>query len=187
MKTTRFFQISVLTALAALLMIGCISTQNAQTMNDNKRKPNPTGNVNSAQPGSGQTVSSSMNSNTNVSATSGLAKYQDKKIDSLPTKSVSLKYVVEHRTALSDQTITVSGIVVSVGQQPSGNSTTGVRSMANPQPRIFIADSSKDSRDKNRDVMVIVEAGDNYTVGQKVNFKVKVSGSKVAVMLRKVS
>ncbi len=187
MKTTRFFQISVLTAFAALLMIGCISTQNAQTMNDNKTKTSPTGNVNSTQPDSGQTASGSMNSRTNVSATSGLAKYQDKRIDSLPTKSVSLKYVVEHRTALNDQIITVSGIVVSAGQSPSVNSAAGVRSMANPQPRIFIADSLKDSRDKNRDVMVIVEAGDKYAVGEKVNFKVKVSASKVAVVLQKVS
>jgi hypothetical protein len=188
MKTSNFFKISALTAFAALITLGCLSAirQNAQTMS-NQSKPNQNRNTNSAQPGNGQIIPGAVNSN--ASATSGgLAKYKDIKIDSLPSKAVSPKYIVEHRTALNDKIITVSGVIVSVNQPATDNSAAGgVRSMANPQPRIFIADNAKNSRDKNRDMMVIVEEGNNYSVGQKVTLKVKVSSSKVAVMLQKIS
>ena len=188
MKMTNFCQVSALTVFAWLIMIGCISAQNAQTMKDNTSKPGKDGNANSAQTIGSQTSSTSANLDSVTSTTGGLAKYQDKKTDSLPTKFVSLKYVVQHRTALNDKTIQVSGIIVAVGQPSSGNSSGGTRSMKNAQPRIFIADSSKDSRDKNLDLMIIVgEADNNYSVGQKVTFKVKVSGSKTAVVLRKIS
>lgn len=142
MKTTNFFQILILTFFGALITIGCISAQNAQTMTGNTSKSDK-GNVNSAQPGNGQTSSNSVNSDSTASTSGGLAKYRDKQIDSLPTKSVSLKYVIEHRTALNDKTISISGIVVAVGQPSSDNSSGGVQSMKNAQPRIFIADNSK--------------------------------------------
>lgn len=173
---------------------GCTAAQNAQTMNDNKNQPTVAPKpINSAQPmpTNGQVVSGSMNPNTNQATSGGLAKYKDKKIDSLPRKAVSAKYVVEHRTALNDKTVSVSGVIVEVFNAPAAapvddNSVTGVRNMANPQPRIVIADESKSSRDKNRDLIVIVEEGDRYAVGQKVNLKVRVESSRSAVVLRKV-
>lgn len=174
---------------AAVVTTGCTATQNAQTMNDNKNQPTVVPKpINAAQPTtSGQTVSGALNANSNASPTGGLAKYKDKKIDSPPRKSVSAKYVVEHRSALNDKTVSLSGVIVEVLMPPADDdSTVGVRPMANPQPRIVVADESKSSRDKNRDLIVIVEENSRYAVGQKVNLKVRVESSKSAVILRKV-
>lgn len=188
MSLVKFFQISILTAAGALIMIGCITAQKAQTMNENDSNSNKRKNADSAQPVNGQTKPAAINSNANSSSSGDLAKYKDKKIETLPTKPVSLNYIIQHRTALNDKIVTVSGVIVSVPPMPDNNSVTGVRSMANPQPRIFIADDAKKSRDTNRDVLVIVDETDkNYAVNEKVTLKVRVSGSKAAVVLRKVS
>jgi hypothetical protein len=185
-KMINFLKISAVTAFAVLITIGCISAvrHNAQTMNNQSNT-----NANTSQgTNNGQALPGTLNSNVSATSSGGLGKYKDKKLETLPTKAVSPKYIIEHRTALNDKIVSVSGVIVSVLQPPANNSGAGgVRNMANPQPRIFIADSAKNSRDKNRDLMVIVEEGDDYEVGQKVTLKVKISSSKVAVMLQKIS
>ena len=190
MRMIKFLQISALTACGAFILIGCIAAQNAQTMNDNASKSNRETNANSLPTNGGQTVSGSINSNASNLTDGGLTKYKDKSLKTVPTKAVSPKFVIEHRTALDGKTVTVSGIVVSVAsgntQTPSDDSITGAKPMANPQPRIFIADSSKNSRNKNLDLMIIVETGDEFIVGQKATVKVRVESSPVAVVLRKV-
>lgn len=191
MPVLKIFQIFLLTAFFPLLMLGCTVSQQAQMMNGNSVRSNKNVNNsadNSGQSASGQPSSSSMNPGSNTAAPSnGLTKYPDKKIDSLPKKPVSSKYIVEHRSALNDKIITVKGIIVAVSQPPAANAPPGVAIMGNPQPLIRLAESSKDSRDANYDLMIYLGEGENrYAINQKIAIKVRVESSRGAVVLRKI-
>ncbi len=119
---------------------------------------------------------------------SGLKKYPDRPLAAIPRQAVSLRYIVEHRSALNGKTITVRGFVARALWPATENVSSGEQSMANPQPRIFLADSLRKGRDKNYEVMVLVREDDNrYLVGQKVKLKVRVDSGQAAVVLRKVS
>ncbi len=118
---------------------------------------------------------------------SGLAKYPDKPLASIPQQAVSMRYIVEHRSALNGKTITVRGIVART-LWPDANAPPGQQSMAYPQPRIFLADNLRKGRDKNYDVAVLLPEGERgYVVGQRLKLRVTVDASKVAVVMRKSS
>lgn len=118
---------------------------------------------------------------------SGLAKYPDKPLPRVRPKTASMRYLIEHRSALNGQTITVSGIVVST-LWPLENAPPGQQSMAHPQPRIILADNTRKGRDKNYDVAVLLPEGERgYVRGQRVRLRVTVEASKFSVVMRKMS
>lgn len=122
-------------------------------------------------------------------AQSGLAKYPDLPLTSVPETPISSKFLVEHRTFLSGKVVRVCGVVVRTGLKEETNPSSGVTPNpgANPQSRIFLADTSKEGRDKNYDLMVLLREGDDrYGVSETAEIKGVVESSKVAVYLRKI-
>ena len=101
-----------------------------------------------------------------------------------PKGAQSVKFVVEHRTALNDQHVTVHGIVVSALLH---DKACRARPGMCAQPRITIADSADATRNKAYDVEVILPDGDKtvYAQGQIVDLTVSVSGSEGGVVLEK--
>lgn len=101
-----------------------------------------------------------------------------------PQGPQSVKFVVEHRTALNDQHVTVHGIVISA--QSRDKACERSRVMCS-QPRITIADSADAARNKAYDVEVILPDSDKtpYAQGQIVDVRVSVSGSEGGVVLEK--
>jgi len=103
--------------------------------------------------------------------------------DAIPTTPQSLKFIVEHRTALDGKQVTVHGTIVSGSQ--FGEPSCGGR-----QPclkRVTIADSAGDDRDMNYDVTVLIRPSDQttYSTGQQVDITGTVSAGNGAVSLRK--
>lgn len=112
-----------------------------------------------------------------------LATMQDLPLETIPA-ILSVKELIEHRSALHEKTVTVKGVILEaiVGEKACPSNTPGCA-----QSRIIIAESADASRDKRYDVIVLVKDDDqNYAAGQSVEAKVKVSASKVAVSLEKV-
>lgn len=114
----------------------------------------------------------------------GFAPYPDYPLTSIPSAPITVKYLVEHRSALDGKTITVRGVVVGILSQeaacPPGRGACGA-------PMIFLADSTKTDRDKYLDLGVVVsEEERGYTVGKNAEVMVVVSGSKTALNLAKV-
>ena len=121
---------------------------------------------------------------------SGLSNYNDLAVQSFPNNPISVKYLVEHRTALNGRTVKVTGIVVDtlLGEKACPVCKTEqcpLRPCA--RPRIFIADSSDESRDKNYDIMILLDQNDVYKIGQNVEVQGIVESSKAAVVMEKVA
>ncbi len=117
----------------------------------------------------------SMNSNE-----SGLASYPDFPLDSVPTAPISVKFLVEHRTALNGKTVAVQGVVTLAALGKNACSPEVCR------PRIFLADTMTETRDKNYDTMVLVSEKDiGYSLGQSVLIKGIVDSSKINVVVEK--
>lgn len=115
---------------------------------------------------------------------SGLYNYPDYSLDTILPIPISIKYLVEHRSALNEKVVTVSGIVVGtlLGEKACPRDIGGFGVGMCAQPRIFLADTSEDNRDKNYDVMVLVSENEkDYKVGDKVEIKVTVHSSKIVV------
>lgn len=116
--------------------------------------------------------------------TTGFAPYPDYSLSSIPSWSISVKYLVEHRSALNNKTITVRGLVVGI---LSAEAACPPDRGACGQPMIFLADSAKADRDKYLDLAVTVsEKEKSYLIGQTVEVKVLVSGSYTGLHLSKV-
>jgi hypothetical protein len=114
----------------------------------------------------------------------GFAPYPDYPLGSIPSTPISIKYLVEHRSALDGKTITVRGIVVGIISKevacPPDRGACGA-------PMIFLADSAKTDRNKYLDLEIIVsEEERGYILNKNVEVKVIVSGSKTGVSLAKV-
>jgi hypothetical protein len=140
-----------------------------------------------SQEGSSQSGSGTVQANIAGTLDSYLSKYPDRSLRSTPTQPVSPRFVVEHRSALNGKTITLRGVVVQAIFPGTGNATSGEQSMANPQPRVFVADNLRKRRDKNYDVMVLLREGEcNSDVGQSLEIKVKVDATKSVIVLRKL-
>ena len=188
MRTIKFYIHLTLPAAIVFCAIAAATLQQARAMNHS-----PSSFVNGAgdlftQDGSAQSGSGTVQANVSRSEASGLANYADKPISSIPSQSVSMRYVVEHRSALNGKTITVRGVVARIVGSSTGNVSTGEQSMANPQPRIFVADNTRKRRDKNLDLIVLLREGEQgYSVGQKVTLRVRVDSNKIAVVMHKVS
>jgi len=118
--------------------------------------------------------------------TAGLATYPDLALTSVPTEPVTAKFVVEHRSALSGKPITVKGMVT---EAILGEKACPPDLGACAAPRIFIADSLDVSRDKNYDLMILVDESaseKDYPIGKAIEISGTVEASKVAVNLRSI-
>ena len=115
----------------------------------------------------------------------GLASYPDLSLTSLPKEPMSVKFVVEHRSALNGKSITVRGVVVAtvLGEKACPPD----RGMC-AEPSIYLADTTDGSRNNLYDLRVLVSQEEkeiNYSIGKTLVLQVAVNGSKVAVVARK--
>ena len=187
-RITRSSILLTLSASIVLIMLMPAASQQVQAMNPNTSSSDREAGEPSSQGGSSQSGSGTVQPNATGSAASDLSNYPDNTITAMPTQPVSMHYVVEHRSELNGKTITVRGIVARTLWPSTGNTSTGEQSMANPQPRIFLADNLRKGRDKNFDLMILLREGERgYSVGQKARIKVRVDSNKIAVVMHKVS
>ncbi len=105
----------------------------------------------------------------------GLTDYPDLPLETI-SEILSVKDVIEHRSALDGKTITVKGLVTSTALE---------NGVGDAQPRIFIADTTNSERDKNYDLMIIIKDSGNYYVNQEVELNGIVHSNKIAVYLEK--
>lgn len=115
----------------------------------------------------------------------GLAPFPDLPLSSLPQQPLSIKFVVEHRSALNGRTILTSGVIV--GTLLGEKACPPDRGMC-AQPSIFLADTAGENRNKLYDLRVIVgeeEQEKSYPIGKTIGLQVVIDGSKVAVIARK--
>lgn len=114
---------------------------------------------------------------------SGLYNYPDEPLEQIPPILISAKYLVEHRSALNEQVVTLQGVVV---ETLLGEEACPADKGMCAQPRIFLADSSNEDRDKNYDVMVLVSEDETgYKVGDNAEIKGTVYSSKTSAFLDK--
>ena len=116
---------------------------------------------------------------------SGLAPYPDLSIVSLSGQPFSIKFVVEHRSALNGKTILIHGMIVStlLGEKACPPD----RGMC-AQPSVFLADITDKNRNPLYDLRILVgeeEQEKNYPIGKTIDLQVTVDGSKVAVVAHK--
>ncbi len=120
----------------------------------------------------------------------GFAPYPDLPLDTISSEPMNIKFIVEHRSALNGETVTVRGFIVDVMTQeeacPSGPPYVGFCG----QPGIFLADTMDENRDKYLDIRVLLNEDDEtYSeddIGEFVEVKVVVAGSKTSLDLMKV-
>ena len=153
-------------------------TSSPETGTPNRTVTSPTTPPSTGKTGVESTKTSTVTSH--KSTEGGLSTYPDKPLSSIPTTPISVKFLAEHRTALNGKTVTVQGFVVLAALGPNACAPEVC------QPRIFIADSASEARDKNYDAMVLVNETDtSYTIGQSATVKGIVASSKVTVYLTK--
>ena len=114
----------------------------------------------------------------------GLYNYSDYPLESIPITSISVKYLVEHRSALNEKVVVVRGVVVStlLGEKACPRDIGGFGVLMCAQPRIFLADIMNENRDPLYDLMVIVgEEEKDYKIGETITIKVLVYGDKTSV------
>jgi len=118
------------------------------------------------------------------SGTGGLASYPDEPLTTPLPDPVSLRFLVEHRSALNTTVIQLRGVVV---YALLGRAACMLDSTDCGEPRVFLAETTDPTRDRNYDVIVLVRPTDTgYRVGETVQVRGTVSSSKVAVGLRVV-
>lgn len=115
----------------------------------------------------------------------GLAPYPDLPLTSFPQQPLSIKSVVEHRSALNGRTISIRGVIIStlLGEKACPPD----RGMC-AQPSIFLADTTDKNRNTLYGLRVLVgeeEQEKSYPIGKTIDLRVVVDGSKVAVVARK--
>lgn len=151
-----------------------------------QQQPTPE-NVEDSNPGQGSSTPFSATTQPIDPNQEGLAPYPDLPLGPLlPTGSVSIKFVVEHRTALNNRSVTVVGKVVNtlLGEKACPPD----RGMC-AQPSVFLADSTDSNRNPHYDLKIIVNESEqekNYPIGKSIEIPITVEGSKVAIIGRKV-
>ena len=115
----------------------------------------------------------------------GLAKYPDETLASVPATPITVKFLVEHRSALNGKTVTVKGTVVNImlGDAPCRPDLGSCG-----KQKIFLADTKNENRNKDYDLVVFVDENDmrGYTVGKIVEVRGVVASNKMAVSLSKI-
>lgn len=115
----------------------------------------------------------------------GLAPYPDLPLTSISQQPLSVKFVVEHRSALNGKTISIRGIVVAtlLGEKACPPD----RGMC-AQPSIFLADTTDKNRNPLYDLQVRIgeeEQEKSYLIGKTTELQVVVDGGKVHIVARK--
>ena len=120
-----------------------------------------------------------------------LGLYPDLPLLVFPRDPQSVKFIIEHRSALNQKSITVRGIVVDTAFQRSFPCTTGPCPMYGPASGVVLADDPGAARDKQYDLTVLL--GDDtpenekmYPVGRTVEIIIQVWGSRAAVLASKI-
>lgn len=116
----------------------------------------------------------------------GLAPYPDIPLASAPKEPISVKFLVDHRTALNGKTVIVRGIVtnVSFGEKacPPNTGFCG-------NPSVFLSDTEDKDRNPLYDLIVFVneeEREQNYQIGKMTDIQVMIDGSNVNVASFKI-
>lgn len=117
--------------------------------------------------------------------TSGLAPYPDLALSVVPKFAVSVKFVVEHRSALNEKSIKIRAVVVGtlLGENACPPDRGGCAS-----PRIFLADTANENRNRLYDLMVIVgetEQEKDYPTGKSLEVQGIVGSSKLGAVVTK--
>ena len=101
-----------------------------------------------------------------------------------PAQAQSVKFVMEHRSSLDGQRVTVHGVIV-YALPPAKACPPGQGACA--QPRIIIADKADASRNKAYDLTILLPEDDKteYAEGQIVDISGTVSGSADGVTVMK--
>jgi len=107
----------------------------------------------------------------------------DQPIVHMPASAaLTVTYVVEHRSALSQSRVTVSGIVA---WTLSGNGACATGTGMCAQPRIKLVDALTDMRQPVYELTVLLraDADAEFTVGQRVEISGRVSGGPSGVVI----
>jgi hypothetical protein len=114
----------------------------------------------------------------------GSAYGPDYPLETPPATPVTVKFLVEHRTALNEKRVTVHGVIVAT--LLGDKACPPDRGMC-AQPRITIADIANSSRDTSYDLEILLpeEGNDSYNIDQIVDISGTVSASPSAVILSK--
>jgi hypothetical protein len=116
----------------------------------------------------------------------GLAPYPDEPLDTIPVEPISVTELLEHRSALNNQTVQVKGIIVAtlLGEKACPPD----REMC-AQPSVFLADSTDPNRNPLYDLRVLVSEAEqeaDYPIGETIEMQVLVQGDKTGLMAQKV-
>src|ERR1019366_3451582 len=111
------------------------------------------------------------------------SRFPDEPLKERPAGAISVKFLVEHRTALNEKKATVHGVIVAT--LLGDKACPPDRGMC-AQPRITIADSADASRNTSYDLEILLPEGvnDSYDIGQFVDVSGVISASPVAVVMR---
>lgn len=113
---------------------------------------------------------------------SGLARYPDLPLSAMPQGTVPVKFIVEHRSALNEDTVSVRGLVI--GALLGENACPSDRGMC-ARPWITLADMDSENRNKLYDLQVYVSESareEDFPVGEIITLKIVVSGHQTAVV-----
>jgi hypothetical protein len=96
---------------------------------------------------------------------------------------LTVKFVVEHRSALARKRVTVSGVVV---WALTGDEACAAGQGMCAQPRIKIADTAAPSRNLAYDLVVLLpaETDARFAIGQRVEISGRVAGGPEGVLIR---
>lgn len=119
---------------------------------------------------------------------SGLDNRPDYPLKNVPQGPISPKFLINHRTALKGKVVRVRGIVVAApgpANVPPADGATLIAN-ANPQPRIFLADTTGEKRDRSYDLTVMLREGDDkFAIGARVVVTGVVEAGHNVVYLRR--
>lgn len=120
-----------------------------------------------------------------VPKNSGLLIIPDISKKPVLTDTMSVKYLIEHRSALNEKTVKVRGVVVA-NLTDNSRCRPDITEMLCPQPIIYIADSASADRPADYDLRVVLgEEDKSYQLGQSVEIKGIVEGNTESVLLIK--
>lgn len=99
----------------------------------------------------------------------GLAAPPDLRLISMPKQPLSVKFVIEHRSALNGKAIEVQGVVVRTLLGEKACPQTGLAGLC-AKPSLYLADTPEEERDKLYDLRVLMSEAEqekDYPLGKK--------------------
>jgi hypothetical protein len=116
----------------------------------------------------------------------GLSNYPDNPLETIPAEPISVKFLIEHRSALNNQGVQVRGVVVEtlLGEKACPPD----RGMC-AQPSIYLAETMDANRDPNYDLRILVNEAEqeaDYPIGETVELQALVQANQTTVILQKV-